>query len=548
MLQFDNVYIGFGTDRESDSLVKGLSFKLPEGEILAIVGESGSGKSLSVLSMNGLVPGARIQDGSITLRLNDGVEHDLKALQTAERRELLRKHMGYIFQEPMSALNPLMSCGKQVEERLLHLEDPEQRKKQVISWFEKVKLPDPVRIYQAYPHELSGGQRQRVMIAMALIHRPDLIIADEPTTALDASVQQEVISLLHHLVKEQGASMVFISHDLHVVKQIADQVLVLYNGQTMEYGPASSVFSAPKSAYTMALLKVKPGISAKGYYLPTLRDLTDSQDGVLRSKSFQAVPWQHVPEGKEDILCLDQLSVAYKTDMGRVKIIHDLRLNLKEGSALGIIGESGSGKSTLVKAVIRLLDAEGTLNFKGKSIKDWGKEYPKQVQMIFQDPYASLNPNQRVGESIAEPLLVHRRSTGREDAKLRVDELLQLCGLKPEDAQKYPHQFSGGQRQRICIARALALEPEVLLCDESVSALDVSVQAQILNLLKELQLKKNLSILFITHDLNVAAWFCDEIAVLYKGVLVEAGSVAEVIQSPKSEYTKKLLAAAGMHS
>lgn len=546
MLQFDNVYIGFGKDLEGDSLVKALSFSLSSGEVLAIVGESGSGKSLSVLAMNGLLPGARILGGSITLRLADGNAYQLVDLPSDQRRILLQKHTGYIFQEPMSSLNPLMRCGKQVEERLLHIEDAAERKRLVMHWFEKVRLNEPERIYVSYPHELSGGQRQRVMIAMALIHGPDLIIADEPTTALDASVQLEVISLLHELVKEQGAAMIFISHDLHVVQQIADQILVMFHGRTMEYGSASQIFEDPHSAYTRALLKVKPSFSSKGHYLPTLRDLTDTCDGEMVNKPFLPIPWKDTKSAETKLLELNNITVSYHSSGKSSRILDHISLSLKAGQALGIIGESGSGKSTLVKAVIRLLKAEGSQELRGIPYQNWGKDFTRQVQMIFQDPYASLNPNQKIGDCIAEPMLVNGICKTQKEALERAKHLLELCGLNPQDGSKYPHQFSGGQRQRICIARALAVEPEILLCDESVSALDVSVQAQILNLLKELQLNKGLSILFITHDLNVAAWFCDEIAVLYKGEVVETGTVSQVIHHPRSPYTAKLLRASGI--
>lgn len=537
MLRFEQVDIGIGSGKKTKEVVRNLSFNLEAGKVLAIVGESGSGKSVSALSTFSLIPQARILSGSIQMQYL-GKTHLLNKATKHELRGLLREAAGFVFQEPLSALNPLMQCGEQVEERIAGTDDA---KKKVLEMFKKVRLPEPERIYSAWPHELSGGQRQRVMIAMALIHRPALILADEPTTALDASVQMEVVHLLKQLVKEVGSSMIFISHDLRIVQQIADDVLVMYRGKALEYQSAQRLFSNPEHLYTRALLQVRPGPENKGQYLPVLGDYSlEKIAEPLEKEKLQPLPLGENTV-KESILDVEKLRVQY----GPQLVLNNIDIQLFRGESLGVLGESGSGKSTLAKAVSKLCEYEGEIFFDGKNVRQIQNAYPKKVQLIFQDPFSSLNPRNSCGSALEEVLKVHAPQLSQKQRKMRVKHLLKEVGLEASDADKYPHAFSGGQRQRICIARALAAEAELLICDESVSALDVSVQAQILNLLKRLQLEKGLSLLFISHDIGVVAWFCDRIAVLNQGEIVEINEALQLIQKPQHTYTKSLLKASG---
>lgn len=537
MLRFEQVDIGIGSGKKTQQVVRNLSFNLEAGKVLAIVGESGSGKSVSALSTFSLTPQARILSGEIQMHYK-GVTQLLNKAGKQAIRSLLREAVGFVFQEPLSALNPLMRCGEQVEERIARTEQARER---VLEMFRKVRLPEPERIYHSWPHELSGGQRQRVMIAMALIHQPALIIADEPTTALDASVQMEVVHLLKQLVKEAGCSMIFISHDLRIVQQLADDVLVMYRGEALEYQSAKQLFSHAEHPYTKALLEVRPGPENKGHFLPVLGDYTkDNTANPLGKEKLQ--PWSVGDNTlRESILDVVRLRVQY----GQKLVLKNIDLQLFKGEALGVLGESGSGKSTLAKAVSKLCEYEGDILLGGKDIRQILNAYPKKVQLIFQDPFSSLNPRKSCGATLEEVLKVHFPALNAQERKDRVIQLLEEVGLQASDADKYPHAFSGGQRQRICIARALAAEAELLICDESVSALDVSVQAQILNLLKKLQLEKGLSLLFISHDIGVVAWFCDRIAVLNQGEIVELEEAVKLMRHPKDLYTQMLLKASG---
>jgi peptide/nickel transport system ATP-binding protein len=532
MITFDQLSIGFPSGKGYVEVVKNLSFTLQRAKVLAIVGESGSGKSVSALSTFGLIPSAHILSGELQLQLQDQLI-DLKQCDSAQLRQLLREHTGFIFQEPLSALNPLMSCGKQVLERL---NGSKKQKDKVLEMFRKVRLPDPERVYDAYPHEISGGQRQRVMIAMALIHEPDLIIADEPTTALDASVQLEIVELLTSLVKEQNSSMIFISHDLALVKKIADDVLVMYRGVQIEHRSVRDLFTKSEHPYTKALLSVKPSAEKKGHFLPVLKKF-DPLDQPTDELFTNAGEWPLVENRlKTPILRVRKLNVSYPPY--KSKVLDNIELDLFKGEALGILGESGSGKSTLARAVAKLQPYEGTIHFEDEDIHSIQRKFPALVQLIFQDPFSALNPRMKCGKAIEEVVGLHQKKANK---KQKVAELLEEVGLSASDADKYPHEFSGGQRQRICIARALAATPKLLICDESVSALDVSVQAQILNLLKNLQLQKELSILFISHDIAVVGWFCDRIAILDKGKIVEINDSKSLLNAPQHPYTQALL-------
>lgn len=552
LLSVKNLSIAFG---ESNA-VNNLSFTLIAGKTLAIVGESGSGKSVSSLALMGLLPKqTRITADEL---LFDGV--DLYTATEEEHRLLRGKAISMIFQEPMTSLNPAMRCGNQVAELLtLRLGKSKAVAKQIVlEWFEKVKLPDPEGTYNKYPHQLSGGQRQRVMIAMAMCTKPKLLIADEPTTALDVTVQKNILKLLRELQREIGMAMIFITHDLGVVKEIADDVLVMYRGDMQEQGPMQQILEHPQSAYTQGLLACRPPIHEKPHRLPTVEDYLNPKLKTSSKASNSAA----IKEGEkiknqtsEPILSISELHkffpIAGKhwfSNKLSIEVLKGISLDIFRGESLGLVGESGCGKSTLGRSIIRLLQAEkGTISYKGKDITRLkGKalrHLRKEIQIIFQDPYSSLNPKQTIGNAITEPMVVHNLHENDAGRKNKAQEILIKVGLKAEHFNRYPHEFSGGQRQRIGIARALAVEPEVIICDESVSALDVSVQAQVLNLLNDLKEEFGLTYLFISHDLSVVKYFCNRIAVLNRGEIVELDHGDTVFFTPQNEYTKSLISA-----
>lgn len=552
LLSVKNLSIAFG---ESNA-VHNLSFTLMAGKTLAIVGESGSGKSVSSLALMGLLPKqTRITADEL---LFDGV--DLYTATEEEHRLLRGKAISMIFQEPMTSLNPAMRCGNQVAELLtLRLGKSKAVAKQIVlEWFEKVKLPDPEGTYKKYPHQLSGGQRQRVMIAMAMCTKPKLLIADEPTTALDVTVQKNILKLLRELQREIGMAMIFITHDLGVVKEIADDVLVMYRGDMQEQGPMQQILEHPQSAYTQGLLACRPPIHEKPHRLPTVEDYLNPKLKTSSKASNSAA----IKEGEkiknqtsEPILSISELHkffpIAGKhwfSNKQSIEVLKGISLDIFRGESLGLVGESGCGKSTLGRSIIRLLQAEkGTISYKGKDITRLkGKalrHLRKEIQIIFQDPYSSLNPKQTIGNAITEPMVVHNLHENDAGRKNKAQEILIKVGLKAEHFNRYPHEFSGGQRQRIGIARALAVEPEVIICDESVSALDVSVQAQVLNLLNDLKEEFGLTYLFISHDLSVVKYFCNRIAVLNRGEIVELDHADTVFFTPQNEYTKSLISA-----
>ena len=500
-----------------------ISFDVNVGEIVCLLGESGSGKSVISFSVLGLLPdNVRVASGEILL---DGV--NLLTLSREQLRAIRGDDVAMIFQEPMTALNPVMTCGDQLDELLAeHTKlSATERKKKTLAMFESVKLAEPDRIYASYPHQLSGGQRQRIMIAMALILEPKLLIADEPTTALDVTTQAEVLSLIKALQRERGTAVLFITHDMGVVAEIADRVIVLQNGRQVEAGDKAQVLRHPREAYTQMLIASVPGIE------PPAERQTHTGKALLTvselGKTYTSGGWFQKKRSTE----------AAKA----------VTLDLYPGETVGIVGESGSGKSTVARCITRLIDPTTGVMRLGDTRLDGVTRGSlmlarKRIQIIFQDPYRSLDPRQRVGDAIIEGPL--NFGVSREDAMARARELMSLVRLSPDVLSRYPNEFSGGQRQRISIARALALDPEVLICDEAVSALDVSVQAQVLKLLEEIQAKLNLAILFITHDLRVAAQICDRVLVMQKGIVVEQGATRDVFMAPQHAYTQRLLASA----
>ncbi|MDR9374369.1 MAG: ABC transporter ATP-binding protein [Schleiferiaceae bacterium] len=533
-----------------ETLLQPLSFDLDKGSCLGLVGESGSGKSLTSLAIMGLLPEAIAPAGKIYFQ-----GEELLTMAPEARRKLRGRAMSMIFQEPMSSLNPSQRCGYQVEEvlrwhsRLTN----RKRRKRVLELLEEVELPQVKEMARAYPHQLSGGQKQRIMIAMALACRPALLIADEPTTALDVSVQASILKLMARLGSEYEMGMLFISHDLAVVRSVAHQVLVLQKGETREYGSTEKIFKRPHDVYTQGLLACRPTPETTWRRLPLVRDFLSHQE-------HQGRQWQPAEKDRkalertrqEPLFRVEELSKTFKGKpniWGRRRVVSALdkvSLAVYPGESLGLVGESGSGKTTLGRMLVGLEPLEnGQVYFREKPLPSQASALRllrKQVQIIFQDPYASLNPRLRIGESINEVLRV-QQGMSRRQARSTAQELLEKVGLLPEYYQRYPHAFSGGQRQRIGIARALAVEPQFIVCDESVSALDVSVQAQILNLLNDLKEEYGLTYLFISHDLNVVKYFCDRIAVLQEGKLVESGPAEGLYRSPKEAYTRKLIRA-----
>lgn len=537
---------------EGKTVLDTLSFELAENEILALVGESGSGKSLTALSLMGLVPKkAKLQAERLLFKQKELLELDQKAWQ-----QIRGNSIGMVFQEPQSSLNPSMHCGKQLEEVLKqHTQEPKKSQtEKVLKALTEVQLQDPQRIFKSYPHELSGGQKQRVMIAMALLCEPQLLIADEPTTALDVTVQKEIIELLKRLQKRRKMSILFISHDLTLVRRLADRVCVMYNGQIIENNTTELLFTKPKEAYTKGLLNARPSTQSRIFPLPTLKDYqmggfngqqqTAKERQLLHTKLYQLKPLLEVKELEKKYY---GQSTLFKKKKG-FQAVAPLSFSLYPGETLGLVGESGCGKSTLARALIYLdPPTAGEVYFRGKKIvptdRQLMREIRQKIQFIFQDPYASLHPLKRIGQAIEEVLVYYSDSKNKSVSRANALNLLAQVGLSASFFDRYPHELSGGQRQRIVIARALATNPELLICDESVAALDISIQAQVLNLLNELKNKLGLSYLFISHDLAVVKYMSDRVMVMKEGVLIEAQEADLLYRTPQNSYTKKLIAA-----
>jgi peptide/nickel transport system ATP-binding protein len=557
LLEIDGLDLQFDTAAGPVSALRNVSLKIRSGELVALVGESGSGKSVTAMSVMGLLPAkiARITAGSILLHEKDGISHELTGCSEEKLASLRGRRMSMIFQEPMTSLNPLMTCGEQVAEGLrkhLRLGQAEAME-QVKALFERVRLPDPIGMMHRYPHQLSGGQKQRVMIAMAMGCQPDLLIADEPTTALDVTVQRTILELIRDLQQESGMSVLFITHDLGVVSDIADRVAVMYRGEIVESGRSEDVLTMPQHPYTRALLACRPSLHAPGTRLPVVADIMNGLEAMdqaapAKIPSFSEITQSQDPEQDDIFLSIRHLKVRYpgRSVAGSVHAIDGVDLNIMKGEFLGLVGESGCGKTTLGRTILGLVNAaEGQILHKGRDLlrfraKEW-RSIRRNFQIIFQDPYGSLNPRMRIGDAIAEPMNIHQIHHSDQERKERVGRLLEKVGLRREHAHRYPHEFSGGQRQRVGIARALALNPEFLILDESVSALDVSVQAQILNLLSDLRHEFRFTALFISHDLTVVRHICDRIVVMRKGQIVESGPAEQIYRHPREEYTRALI-------
>lgn len=554
ILEVEHLRVQFTSDSGTTTAVVDESFSIRPGETLALVGESGSGKSVTSLSVMRLVEhgGGKIVNGSIKLRCRDGRVVDLRHANKSELQHLRGSEVAMIFQEPMTSLNPVFTVGAQIAESLiLHRGmDEKEALKEAVHLLELVRIPDAERISLRFPHQLSGGMRQRVMIAMALACKPQLLIADEPTTALDVTVQAQILALISELQKEIGMAVLFITHDMGVVAQIADRVAVMRHGEIVESGTAQAIFAHPQHPYTQALLSAVPRLGAlKDIEHPCFFRLIDPDNGKVIEPPSDKLP----PPG-ETILEVKNLVKTFpvRTDFwGRptyvVRACDHVSFDLRAGETLSIVGESGCGKSTTGRAVLRLLDVDsGEVLHRGKSLLRMTRhelqEERRNLQMIFQDPYASLDPRQTVGYSIAEPMMIHNYCSKKEMYD-RVALLLKRVGLSPDMANRYPHEFSGGQRQRICIARALSLKPQIIVADECVAALDVSIRAQVVNLMMELQEEMGLSYIFISHDMGVVERISHRVAVMYLGQIVEMGSRRAVLGNPLHPYTQKLLSA-----
>lgn len=555
VVDIQNLSLGFG----ENTILTNVSFSIPKGKIIGVVGESGSGKSITSLAIMGLLPKtAKISSESKILFESSKGNLDLLKLTDEEKRSFRGKEIGMIFQEPMTSLNPSLRCGEQVEESIrLHLKlSKENAKKRVIELFEKVLLPNPERIYKAYPHELSGGQRQRVMIAMAICCEPKLLIADEPTTALDVTVQRTILELIKKLQKDSDLSCLFISHDLGVIAELCDEVVVMYKGNLVEKGSVEEIFQNPKENYTKGLIACRPRLDVRYKELPTIADyLKDEnyQSEVYTTEernSFHQNLYAQTP-----ILEVKNLSKyfyakpsVFKKSEISVKAVDDISFKVYPGETLGLVGESGSGKTTLSRSVLLLeRPSAGEIFYQGKDIVQLSKEevrkLRKDIQIIFQDPYSSLNPKMNIGEILSSPMKVHQIGRNQKERLEIAGNLLEKVGLNANDLKKYPHEFSGGQRQRIGIARALGLQPKFIICDESVSALDVSVQAQVLNLLNDLKEEFGLTYIFISHDLAVVKYMSDQLLVMQHGEQKELGDADEIYANPTTQYTKDLIEA-----
>jgi len=559
ILSLNDLSIAFSHEGEQHTAVDGISFELERGSTLGIVGESGSGKSLTSLAIMGLIPKPNgiINSGSIIFSTAEGEQYDLLKLREKEMRLWRGKKIAMIFQEPMTSLNPAYRCGKQVMENILEHENVSrsEARSRTLDLFREVMLPDPERAFNSYPHQVSGGQKQRVMIAMALACNPDILIADEPTTALDVTVQKTILELLRTLQKKHNISLIFISHNLDVIAEIAEHVLVMYRGRIVEKGTIKQIFNHPQHPYTKGLLACRPPLGKRPHRLKVIADFTDGSGNEgdtfinpdersrQHTKLYSAEPILKT-EGINTVFTLKR-NLAGKP-VKQYKAVNNVSFEVYPGETLGLVGESGCGKTTLGRTILRLVEpASGNTIYKDMQVNELNadelRNLRKKLQIIFQDPYSSLNPRITIGEAIIEPMRIHKLHGDDVARKAKVSELLLKVGLEASHYGRYPHEFSGGQRQRICIARALAVEPEFIICDESVSALDVSVQAQVLNLLNDLKKEYGLTYLFISHDLSVVRYMSDRLMVMRNGEIQEMGEADQVYTQPQSEYTRLLL-------
>ena len=557
IIQVRNLSVEFRTDEGNVKAVKNISFDIPRGKTVGLVGESGSGKSVSSLAIMRLIPNppGKVTSGEILLN-----GKDLLKVSESEMREIRGNKISMIFQEPMTSLNPVFTVGDQISETLiLHQKlSKAQALEKSLDLLKQVGIPNPAERIKSYPHEMSGGQRQRVMIAMAIACEPDLLIADEPTTALDVTIQKQILDLLADLQEKYQMSMLFITHDLGVIADIADEVVVMYRGDIVEKGQSDDIFTRPKHPYTKGLLACRPSLDKNPRRLPVVSDFMnlEGEEKVYNVEILkQQKQTRGVSEGQSVLLEIQNVKKHFPLKKGIlggvktwVKAVDDVTLSVRKGRTLGLVGESGCGKTTLGRTILRLVEpTDGKILYNGTDITGLDREQMRamrrKMQIIFQDPYASLNPRMTVGAALMEPMIIHNLGSGREERQEMAGELMKRVGLDRAMLNRYPHEFSGGQRQRICIARALAVKPEFIICDESVSALDVSIQAQILNLLLDLQEEMHLTYVFISHDLAVVKFISDEVAVMYNGKVVEMNDAVGIYENPQHEYTKKLLSA-----
>ncbi len=577
LLDIQQLKTYFTTENGTVKAVDDVSFSIQKGETVGIVGESGSGKSVTSLSIMRLLqePPGQIAGGNIWY--NKGEQKvDLANLTDQEMQQYRGNEIAMIFQEPMTSLNPVFKCGNQVTEAILQHQNVSKKeaKEQCLELFKKVQLPDPERIFDAYPHQISGGQKQRVMIAMALSCNPKILIADEPTTALDVTVQKAILNLMNDLKTEFESSIIFITHDLGVIAEIADKVIVMYKGKIVEQGTVQQIFTNPQHPYTKGLLACRPPLHTRMRRLPVISDfmdtnITESGEVLLTEKAadIQQVLAQNEQnisvyrsrqeqlQQRAPILEVKNLNTWFskkKSFFGKtleyVKAVNDVSFEVYKGETLGLVGESGCGKTTLGRTILRLTPAHsGEVWYNGTNLLGLNERemraWRKRIQIIFQDPYASLNPRMTIGNAILEPMQVHQLHQNDENRRAKVIDLLETVGLSAEHFHRYPHEFSGGQRQRICIARALAVDPEFIICDESVSALDVSVQAQVLNLLIDLREQFDLTYIFISHDLSVVKFISDRMIVMNQGRIEEMGNAEDIYNNPQKAYTKRLISA-----
>ncbi|MEW6468606.1 MAG: ABC transporter ATP-binding protein [Bacteroidota bacterium] len=574
LLEIRNLVTEFRTEDEIVKAVNDISFSLHRGETIGIVGESGSGKSVTALSAMRLIPNppGRISGGEIIYHSKTKGPVDLTKLSEKEMRSFRGNEIAMIFQEPMTSLNPVYTCGDQVMEAImLHQKlSKQEARERTIELFNKVKLPRPNDIFDTYPHQISGGQKQRVMIAMAMSCNPSILIADEPTTALDVTVQHTILDLMQDLQEQYEMGIMFITHDLGVIAELADKVVVMYKGKVVEQGSVWEIFSNPQHPYTKGLLACRPPLNKRLHWLPTVSDFMKTDDAGVMSESAHSVEEvtsklivtaeerqeQHKElYAKEPVLKIKNLKTYFPIRKGLfgkasnyVKAVDDVTFDVYPGETLGLVGESGCGKTTLGRTILRLVEpTSGEINFQNKDIthipqKDF-RDLRKNMQIIFQDPYSSLNPRITIGEAIMEPMKVHGIGENDKQRKERAMQLLHRVNMNETHFQRYPHEFSGGQRQRICIARALSVNPKFLICDESVSALDVSIQAQVLNLLNELKKEFQFTYIFISHDLSVVKFMSDRMVVMNQGKIEEMGDADHIYNDPQTEYTKKLISA-----
>jgi peptide/nickel transport system ATP-binding protein len=558
LLSIRNLSVAFSNEGEKNVAVKSSSIEVKRGELVAIVGESGSGKSVTALSLLQLLPKQSTVKGKVYFYQKEKQPLDLLNLTDAAINKIRGKNIAMIFQEPITSLNPVFTCGQQVMEAIqLHQKiNTKAAREKTIALFEKVKLPDPAAIINRYPHQLSGGQKQRVMIAMAMSCNPSLLIADEPTTALDVTVQKTILELIKELQQQNHMGVILITHDLGVVADIADKIVVMYKGEIVEQGDAKEVLQSPQHAYTKALLACRPAGKLKGERLPVVSDfIGDDRQQTTDNRQQATDDRQRSTDNdqRSTVLQVENLNVYFpvkKKLFGKTtdffKAVDDVSFIVQQGETLGLVGESGCGKTTLGRTILQLIPAtSGKIYLGDKDITQIKpaalRNMRKNLQIVFQDPYGSLNPRITIGNSILEPLQVHGILENKNQRKERVIALLEKVSLKPEHFNRYPHQFSGGQRQRICIARALALNPSFLIFDESVSALDVSVQAQVLNLLNDLKKEFGFTSIFISHDLSVVRYVSDRILVMHKGKIVEQGTAEQIYHHPQNEYTQLLI-------